>query len=137
MSRNTLMSAAAGVSRSRRGGGGDPAIVAAFPKDYRFWARLPPAVESVLFLGHPTAPGPTDKLLAEVHRPTFPKGVCTGCGCSAFDACPGDFGEGCAWVDASETRCTSCGPAPAVEDVIEAPQASRPRRGPAPRRGRR
>lgn len=31
-------------------------------------------------------------------------GICTKCGCTWADACPG----GCAWVDAKRTLCSSC-----------------------------
>lgn len=98
------------MPRRRSPGGGDKAIVAAFAVDFRFWARLPAAVDAVLFLGHPTADEPADKMIAVVGRPPFPRGVCTGCGCSDMDACPGDFGEGCHWIDDSRRRCSACGP---------------------------
>ena len=82
----------------------------ALATNYRFWARLR-GVNAVLFLGDPRMPG--DKLLAAVDRPVFPKGVCTGCGCSYFDPCISAGGldaQACAWTDATETRCTHCGP---------------------------
>lgn len=109
MSRHAMERAAAHTLHHQLGGGGDPVILEAFRRNYRFWASLPPAVDSVLFLARPGAVAPDDTMLAVVARPDFPAGVCTGCGCSHFDACPGDFGEGCGWVDATRTRCTSCG----------------------------
>jgi len=135
MSRHALGTAAARVQHQRHGGGGDPVILEAFRRDYRFWARLPPAVDAVLFLANPGAVA-RDTVLAVVGRPTFPVGVCTGCGCSDVDACVGMFGEGCAWLDAARTRCSRCGPAPTPPDEDTSPRGSRPLRGRAPRRGR-
>lgn len=107
---------------SRRSpGGGDPEIVKAISTNWRLWAGLPAKVDAVLFLGNPNAPDTKDKMIAVVGRPKFPGGVCTGCGCTEFDACivhNGGFGDevGCSWIDEKQTRCSACGPArPAVK----------------------
>lgn len=34
-------------------------------------------------------------------------GRCIVCGCSEYDACAGDNGEGCAWVDSEQLICTA------------------------------
>jgi len=136
MSRQAVGQAAARVLHHRQGGGGDPVILEAFRRNYRFWAALPPAVDAVLFLANPGAVAADDTMLAVVARPAFPAGVCTGCGCSQYDACPGDVGEGCGWVDATRTRCTSCGPAPVPSDIVVDDPRPAPRHGRAPRRGR-
>jgi hypothetical protein len=41
-------------------------------------------------------------------------GRCILCGCTEFDACEGDFGEGCAWVDREHFLC-SAHPAEMIE----------------------
>lgn len=81
----------------------------ALSTNYRFWAAVRD-VHAVLFLADPRRDG--DKLIASVERPVFPPGVCTGCGCSEFDACLTDSGAGCSWIDAEQTRCSQCGPVP-------------------------
>lgn len=106
-------------ARSRRPGrrapgGGDPEIVKAISTDWRLWARLPAKVDAILFLGNPYAEKTQDKMLAVVGRPVFPRGVCTGCGCTEHDGCIVDavLGEqGCHWIDTTKTRCSACGPA--------------------------
>ncbi|MGE0363023.1 MAG: hypothetical protein AB7R67_20080 [Vicinamibacterales bacterium] len=126
-----LLDSAAALGRRQRAGAGDARVVEAVARDFRFWAALPARVHAIVILGDPHGPA-AEKMLAVVQRPRVPKGVCTGCGCSQFDACPGAFGEGCAWRDATQTRCTSCPPAdpPAAAARV-------PRRGRCPRRGRR
>jgi len=98
-------------------GGGDPELVGQLATDYRLWARLPTRVRALLVLGDPHASTQEEKVLAVIGRPTFPPGVCTGCGCSELDACVVDEGlgpEGCQWIDRTRRRCTACGPAPAA-----------------------
>jgi len=80
-------------------------------RNYRLWARLPAGVRALRLVGDPKQ----KTTLAVVARPRFPKGVCTGCGCSTLDPCveQGLMGPvGCYWIDRSRTRCSVCGPAP-------------------------
>jgi hypothetical protein len=118
--------AAATVQHRRHSGAGRPDLVQAFATGWRFWAWVPADVQGLVLLADPTLPG--DKMLAAVSRPTFPPGVCTGCGCSELDACPGDLGEGCHWIDARRTRCSSCGPAPVSAAARKAKKPSPVRR---------
>lgn len=73
---------------------------------FRAWAALPPSVVALVVA--------EDGKVSTWPRPTFPKGVCTGCGCTERDSCAQDFGEPCGWRDRARTRCTACPPAPKV-----------------------
>lgn len=69
------------------------------------WAALPAFVAGVIVAG------PNDTLpISTVLRPDFRKGICQTCGCSETDPCVDSFGECCAWVNSTQTRCTFCGP---------------------------
>lgn len=80
-------------------------------QSWRLWASLPPDVVELVAI---TATG---RARVTIDRPTFPPGVCTGCGCTATDACltPDPFDErsalACSWRDKGRTRCTACPPA--------------------------
>lgn len=102
-------------------GAGDRELVEMLGTDYRLWAKLPVTVTGLIALTKPfqangsVAGGGKQQggILAAVPRPVFPRGVCDGCGCSAFDACVVDEGmgpEGCHWIDETQRRCSACGP---------------------------
>jgi hypothetical protein len=82
-------------------------VLSVLARAFRFWARLPASAKALIVLGAPELG--KDAVLASCERPTFPRGVCTGCGCSEFDPCLTAEGP-CAWVDESQRRCTACGP---------------------------
>lgn len=73
---------------------------------FRVWAALPAAVVGLVIQ--------EDGKVSTRPRPAFPRGVCTGCGCTETDACIDGSGRGCAWRDKKRTRCTSCPPAKSV-----------------------
>lgn len=76
-------------------------------RNFRLWASLPAHI-GVLLLHDDSGQGVP---IAEVRRPTFPRGVCTHCGCSEFDPCVVDDGmgpEGCAWVTRAHNACSAC-----------------------------